>query len=53
VAVQGGKVRVGIAAPDSVRVDRREVRERHSRLGEAVERCEVVAVRGRRYVSAP
>jgi carbon storage regulator len=28
MAIQGNKVRVGIAAPDSVTVDRREVHER-------------------------
>jgi carbon storage regulator len=37
VAVQGGKVRLGVAAPDSVRVDRREVRERVSRFKGASE----------------
>ncbi len=32
VAIQGGKVRIGIQAPDRVRVDREEVHQRRSEL---------------------
>jgi carbon storage regulator len=31
VAVQGEKVRLGISAPESVRVDRREIHDRRAR----------------------
>jgi carbon storage regulator len=44
VAVQGNKVRLGIVAPDTVRVDRQEVHDRRvdfdcTRLTEAEEAC--------------
>lgn len=42
VAVQGNKVRLGITAPDSVRVDRQEV---HARRAEFEEAAPVVALR--------
>ena len=32
LAAQGSKVRIGVSAPDSVRVDRREVHERRGRF---------------------
>ncbi len=35
VAVQGNKVRLGIVAPDSVRVDRQEVHARRAEFDEA------------------
>ncbi len=49
VAVQGGKVRIGISAPDSVRVDRSEVRERRNQ--HEADSCEVVAARTDRCLS--
>jgi len=36
VSVQGGKVRLGIAAPPSVRVDRQEIHDRREFLAGAV-----------------
>jgi carbon storage regulator len=51
VAVQGGKVRLGIAAPDSVRVDRREVRERQAEHEEERDACVVVAAHSARRLT--
>jgi carbon storage regulator len=37
VAIQGGKVRIGIEAPDWMTVDRQEVHERRSEFGDCVQ----------------
>ncbi len=42
LAVQGDRVRIGVEAPPSVRVDREEIHERRDGTG----RMAVVAVRG-------
>jgi carbon storage regulator len=39
VAVKGNKVRIGIEAPDYVRVDRQEVHERRAEFAEPVKVC--------------
>jgi carbon storage regulator len=36
VAIKGNKVRVGVEAPDDVRVDRQEVHDRRTEFAEAV-----------------
>jgi carbon storage regulator len=40
---QGGRVRIGITAADSIRVDRREVHERRSEFSDCVRQTRVVA----------
>ena len=37
VSVQGGKVRLGVAAPPTVRVDRREIRDLREQAADAVQ----------------
>ena len=37
VSVQGGKVRLGVAAPPAVRVDRREIRDLREQAADAVQ----------------
>jgi carbon storage regulator len=37
VAIQGGKVRIGIEAPDWMTVDRQEIHERRSGIGDRVQ----------------
>jgi carbon storage regulator len=44
VAVQGEKVRLGISAPESVRVDRREIHERRGRRIPEPRRATAVSV---------
>ncbi len=39
VGVQGDKVRVGVTAPESIRVDRQEVHERRTEFALETARC--------------
>jgi carbon storage regulator len=48
-AIQGNRVRIGVHAPDSVRVDRKEVSERRAEFPEESQSAAAIRRQGQRH----